>query len=254
MSQLPSLIEPSLLSSIQNHPHLPPHTWYFIIITTLSILNRPDEIAAVYKYALEHGGDCSDSKPDHEEQLNISRRTREALIKAGAIGGLPKSINALLALKTATPEPLQDLPHGYSPTARDADIYDTPPSEILHRGQKFFDMIYGKVSRRVMGHMDRSGTEDLGLTARLMYGYILSNTHVLSSSESSFVLIAGLIPLDVNPQLKGHLKGALNTGATVEEVRAVRAIVIRLCEAYGMKHLGDDVPAGWGWREEVATL
>jgi hypothetical protein len=26
----------------------------------------------------------------------------------------------------------------------------------------------------------------------------------------------------VNPQLKGHLRGALNVGATIEEVRAVR--------------------------------
>lgn len=50
-----------------------------------------------------------------------------------------------------------------------------------------------------MGQMDRSGTEDLGITARLMYGYILSNTNVLSPSESSFVLIAGLIPQDVSP-------------------------------------------------------
>ena len=48
-----------------------------------------------------------------------------------------------------------------------------------------------------MGGMDRSGTEDLGLTARLMYGYILSNTNVLTAAESSYVLIAGLIPQDV---------------------------------------------------------
>ena len=58
-------------------------------------------------------------------------------------------------------------------------------------------MIYGKVSKRVMSQMDRSGTEDLGITARLMYGYILSNTSVLSPSESSYVLLAGLIPQDV---------------------------------------------------------
>ena len=45
--------------------------------------------------------------------------------------------------------------------------------------------------------MDRSGTEDLGLVARLMYGYILSNTRILSPSETSFVLLAGLIPQDV---------------------------------------------------------
>lgn len=102
--------------------------------------------------------------------------------------------------------------------------------------------------------MDQSGTEDLGLVARLLYGYILSNTNVLTSAETSYVLIAGLIPQDVNPQLKGHLRGALNGGATVEQVKAVRDIVIRICEAAGMKRISDDVPAGFGWREEVADL
>lgn len=105
-----------------------------------------------------------------------------------------------------------------------------------------------------MGQMDRSGTEDLGLTARLMYGYILSNPAVLTPVESSFVLIAGLVPQDVNPQLKGHLKGAVNNGASVEEVRAVRSIVLRICELAGMKRLDDGAASGWGWREDVAKL
>lgn len=48
-----------------------------------------------------------------------------------------------------------------------------------------------------MSRMDRSGTEDLGLTVRLLYGFILSNANVLSPVETSSVLIAGLIPQDV---------------------------------------------------------
>lgn len=142
--------------------------------------------------------------------------------------------------------------------------------------------------------MDRSGTEDLGITARLMYGYILSNTSVLTAAESSLVLIAGLIPQDVNPQLKVCVlacalyffhdpaltsdncstgtseglnltssqnqylttisQGALNNGATIQEVRAVREIVIHICEKSGMTKLGDSTPGGWGWRSDVANL
>jgi len=95
---------------------------------------------------------------------------------------------------------------GYSPSARPVEVYDMPSSTILHRGQRFFDQVYGKVSKRVMGQMDRSGTEDLGVTARLMYGYLLSNTNVLTAAESSYVLLAGLIPQDVSapsPLLRG---------------------------------------------------
>jgi len=58
----------------------------------------------------------------------------------------------------------------------------------------------------------------------------------------------------VNPQLKGHLKGALNGGATVDEVRAVRNIVLEICEASGMKRLDKTDPGGWGWHSEVANL
>ncbi|KAM0422453.1 hypothetical protein ACHAPD_000906 [Fusarium lateritium] len=105
-----------------------------------------------------------------------------------------------------------------------------------------------------MGQLERSGAPDLGLLARLTYGYVLSNTDVLTPAETSFVLIASLIPQDVNPQLKGHLRGALNGGASEDEVRAVRDVVIKICEASGMKKLEDNAIGGWGWRNEVANV
>lgn len=58
----------------------------------------------------------------------------------------------------------------------------------------------------------------------------------------------------MNPQLKGHLRGALNGGATVEEVRAVREVTIRICEAAGMRRIGEDEPGGWGWTSEVSSV
>lgn len=153
-----------------------------------------------------------------------------------------------------TPEEQLDEPEDSSPTGRRGDIYNTPAPEIMERGQSFFEAIYGKITKRVMGQMDRSGTEDLGLVARLMYGYVLSNTSVLSAAETSFVMIAGLIPQDVNPQLKGHLRGALNGGATAEQVKAVRSVVVEICRASGMTMLDQSSPAGFGWRSEVADL
>lgn len=58
----------------------------------------------------------------------------------------------------------------------------------------------------------------------------------------------------MNPQLKGHLRGALNGGATVDEVRAVRDVVIKICEASGMRKLEETAIGGWGWRSEVANV
>jgi len=84
----------------------------------------------------------------------------------------------------------------------------------------------------------------------LNYGFVLSGGNgVLSEPETSFCVLAGLVPQDVNPQLKGHLRGALNLGATKEEVEAVRGMVVGICEKAGM-----GVGGIGGWREEVARL
>ncbi|KAK4104799.1 hypothetical protein N658DRAFT_418033 [Parathielavia hyrcaniae] len=252
MNLLPAIVTSADLSSIRSRPQLPANTWYLIASVTLSQLNRLDEVSKVYQHALRHGPDGT--VPSQDEKLRVSRRIREALIKAVAISGVPRTINTLLELKKVTPEELLDEPDAFSPTGRRADMYDTPASQIILRGQTFFEAIYGKITRRVVGQMDRSGTEDLGLLARLMNGYVLSNTSVLSPAETSFVMIAGLIHQDVNPQLKGHLRGALNGGATVEEVRAVRHVVVELCHLAGMKMLDASAPAGFAWRCEVADL
>lgn len=85
-----------------------------------------------------------------------------------------------------------------------------------------------------MGSMSNS-YDDLGVVAELMYAHVFSNVEVIGARDTSLLLIAGLIPQNVNPQLKGHLKGALNNGATVEEVMAVREIVLKICEKSGWK-------------------
>ncbi|KAL1619310.1 hypothetical protein SLS56_010148 [Neofusicoccum ribis] len=214
---LQPVLTPALLHSFRSHPQLPKHVWYYVTGVTLSALNRPDEVPAVFSYALENGADAAspvrngaEQHTDVEEQLYMARRMREGLLKSAAIVGVPKVINAILALKKTTPDHLLDEPGVPSPSGRAAEIYDTPSLSILERGQRFFEGLYGKVSKRVMGQMDRSGTEDLGLTARLMYGYILSNEKVLDAKETSFAAIAGLIPQDVG---KDEGRGPGPTGA-----------------------------------------
>jgi alkylhydroperoxidase/carboxymuconolactone decarboxylase family protein YurZ len=60
--------------------------------------------------------------------------------------------------------------------------------------------------------------------------------------------------IQLNPQLKGHLKGALNHGATIEDVQAVRDAVINICIASGMRRVADNEHGTGGWRSEVADL
>ena len=90
MPPVSSVITPALLSSIRAQPHLPHHAWYFVTGVTLSVLNLPHEIPHVFRHAIDKGPGSRDSKPEHDEQLEIARKMREALVKAAPIGGLPK--------------------------------------------------------------------------------------------------------------------------------------------------------------------
>ena len=83
------ILTTALLAAIRKQPNLPQNTWYFIAATTLSALNRPDELPNVYKHAVEASPDIAEAIPGRDEQLSISRRIREALLKASAVGGAP---------------------------------------------------------------------------------------------------------------------------------------------------------------------
>ncbi len=198
MSNLPSLFTAPLLQYLRQHPQLPKNTWYFIAAVTLTVINRPDEIPIIYKHALDHVTIQCEGQVKLDEELKVLRRMREALLKTSAVTGAPKVINACLALKEATPKHLQDIDGDISTTGRRVDISEVPSSQVLQKGQDFFDKVYGKISSRVTRMMNSSGTEDLDLIAKLMYGFILSNTTLLDQAETSYVLIAALIPQDVS--------------------------------------------------------
>lgn len=90
---LPTAVTPRLLGTLRSQPGLPDDVWYTIVATTLCVLNRPDEIQAIYTHAVaaDAGANAvADPVADHGRQLRIARRLREALLKASAIGGLPK--------------------------------------------------------------------------------------------------------------------------------------------------------------------
>ncbi|KAK9478203.1 AhpD-like protein [Lipomyces japonicus] len=255
----------STLSSLRSTPLLA-SSWYYIAAATFTVCNKPEAIPEIFKYAVEHDAklsgrsfrtenlvtvsqfsdsqshygsedesllvDCSNSDP--EIVLQIAKNTREALLKGAALAGLPKTINSLIQLRNATPTEFREKAplRGSLSTA-----------EELERGQKFWDQVYGKVSKRVIGQMGTAYPDLAQYALQHVYGPLLSYTEILSARETSFVVIACLIPQDVNPQLKGHLRGGLNNGATIDELMSVRSLSMKICEICGVT-----------WTTEVAKL
>ena len=94
-----TILTPAILSSIRSTPYLPNNIYYILAGATLSTLNLAREIPSVFSFVLERGTGYSDSKPDHDEKLQIARRMREALIKLTPIAGLPKAKFTVAFLK-----------------------------------------------------------------------------------------------------------------------------------------------------------
>lgn len=92
----PTSLTPRLLDTLRSQPGMPGDLWYAVVATTLCVLNRPEEIGAVYRHAVaadaaaDAGAGTAGAVADHARQLRIARRLREALLKTSAIGGLPK--------------------------------------------------------------------------------------------------------------------------------------------------------------------
>ncbi len=87
------LMTPTRLAAVRGHPGLPHDSWYFIAATTLSLLNLVDEIPYVYRFAIDPpppASGASGPAPGPDEQRRITRRMREALIKAATVSGVPK--------------------------------------------------------------------------------------------------------------------------------------------------------------------
>lgn len=218
-----SILTPSRLNTLASF-NLLSNNWYYLAAATFSVCNFPDEVPVIFEYMI--------SKTSGEkEQYKVAQEIREAILKSAALGGLPKAINSLMKLKAATPENLRET------------TVQRSQSDVGQRGATFFDQVYGKINRRVMNQMS-TAYPDLGDYAlNHVYAPLLSYTGIIGPKETSLVVIASLVPQDVNPQLKGHLKGALNNGATKEEVMQVRELSMLIAKWCGVT-----------WKSEVAKL
>ncbi|RVD84839.1 uncharacterized protein DFL_003177 [Arthrobotrys flagrans] len=139
----------TFLTTLRTYPSLPSQTWYYITLVTLSLCNKPELIAPVLSHAFTHSAipgstDAAYVKEERawlarnpgklgrvdeegrESALRILRRCREGLVKSGAIGGIPKAINALYHLrKCHDPHLLDPLPSSPSSLHPLSSLYPT---------------------------------------------------------------------------------------------------------------------------------
>lgn len=259
-----------LVHLAQFHPKLQ-SIWYLLAAVTFSVCNQPQEIPKLYHYAMLLHNDnerkdlsglankaiellryehatlrtaIDDTYPQPSSlQKQLTERFREAFLKSGPLGGLPKAINVLTKLKEVTPKSL-------IPQTKEIDPFQAAKGHeecfenrgratedvetTTKRGIDHWNHIYNKVSKRVVNNLNSSNPDLWYYTLVHVYGPLLSFDEILSAQETSLIVIASLVPQDVNPQLRGHLRGAINMGCDPETVEAARSLAVMVSQWCGV--------------------
>ncbi|KAG2176084.1 hypothetical protein INT44_000563 [Umbelopsis vinacea] len=179
-----------------------------LIITALASANRPSQITNIAKEHLE----TLETREDKKKWVMMAQ---SALIKAAFLCGIPRVINAM-----------QSLMHGVDEETK-SSLPKSPSdagTNLQERGETMFNKVYGKVSERVKSNIGGSSPDLMAIILEDVYGRVLSDVTLLDEVETELLTIVVLVPLHVPAQLKGHLHGAKNVGATEAQVKAAEAI------------------------------
>ncbi|KAL1917241.1 uncharacterized protein VTP21DRAFT_4897 [Calcarisporiella thermophila] len=155
-----------------------------------------------------------------EDKVLFLTRVREAVLKGMLLSGVPRVINTLSHISgVVDPSLMEKLPK--ESTKKITSMEDF--ARIHARGDSFFDKVYGSQATKVREVL-RGYNPDLMDFVQDSYGRYLSDERLLSSVETELCVIAALVPMGVEPQLKSHCIGAMNVGATKEQVETVLSL------------------------------
>lgn len=251
--------------------------WYMLAIAVLTASNAPEDIAQIFLLELVSSLPENKSKSTdwlietvikmiedpvllnttfHEVssvQRTILSKVKECILKISAIVGIPRAINGLRYVRLYTPasllsdSPLQiDANTHYidrTHTVRKDEDAKSAVQDVLQRGMRHWNTTYGKVSNRVIEDLNQFYPDLWQFIIKDVYGDILSYNDIVSGPVTSLLMISSLVPMDVNPQLRGHLRGALNFGWNMETINEVRSFAILIAQWHGIK-----------WKSEVTKL
>lgn len=151
---------------------------------------RTGELAGLARAALDAG--CP------------AARIREALLTLAPFCGFPRTLDTLAAVRP--------LLGASAPPADDV-------ADLAARGAAHFDIVYGRDAARVRAGLVATDAEVARWIESDAYGKVLARS-AISASLRERIGVVLLAAQGLRNQLKGHVRGALNCGATRDEVAA----------------------------------
>ena len=216
------------------------------LLTGIDPLDRTDAVLAMAA-AITADGHGEHARRLFDALLKLDPRPepeliREAILQTHLFAGYPRALNALAAFKDACKKAGNPLTGEIK--LREHPLEGDDMALFRERGKELFDLIYKDKADQI-DRFAKSNSPDLADWAIVEgYGRVLSRP-VMEPRQRSLCIVASLIPMDVAPQLKGHVQGALNTGSSSEQMWKLLDVVSRLFnegpETRGAKKTFEDV-------------
>ncbi|MCA8914041.1 MAG: carboxymuconolactone decarboxylase family protein [Planctomycetes bacterium] len=216
------------------------------LLTGIDPLDRNDAVLAMAA-AITADGHGEHARRLFDALLKLDPRPdpeliREAILQTHLFAGYPRALNALAAFKDACKKAGNPLTGEVK--LREHPLEGDDMGLFRKRGKELFDEIYRDKADQI-DRFAKSNSPDLADWAIVEgYGRVLSRP-IMEPRQRSLCIVASLIPMDVAPQLKGHVQGALNTGSTPEQMWKLLDVVGRLFnegpETRGAKKTFEDV-------------
>lgn len=211
------------------------------LLTGIAPLEKIDAMLAICA-ALTADGHVEHTRRVFEFLLKDSEhpdpeQMREAILQTHLFAGYPRTLNALAAFKEACKAVS-------NPLSGEIKLRNTPlegddVALFRQRGGKLFAQLYGNLAPKI-DQIARDASPDLGDWALVEgYGRVLARD-VLKPAQRSLCIIAALMPLDVLPQLKGHVQGAVNLGHKPEALWKLYELIPKLFD-----HMPKSAKAGF---------
>jgi len=151
---------------------------------------------------------------------------REVIVQTHLFAGYPRTLNALEALRQGAEKAGVDI-SGLRAEPSEPAITN---EQVIERANNLWGRVYGDNAAKVAANAKKL-SPDLALWSQIVgYGRVLSRPEP-DALTREFCVVAALIPMDVQPQLKGHVAGVLNLGGTADQLWQLLSIVKKLLDA-----------------------
>ena len=203
LGPLGSFVVDFALGDVWTRPGLSRRDRSLIVVSILSTLNQLNQLRAHVQGAINHG---------------LTRtEVEEVMVQLGGYAGFPRAIDAMTTARAAIAE-LEGVD----------ELEPSPPAEPKDDEQRSDDAreVLGRLS---IGQPPGGAGVDMGsftgTAGRFAFGELWSREQ-LSRRDRSLVVCATLVTQDKPAELRFHLQGALNHGATLEELEELMITVI----------------------------